>query len=333
MPGSTTPARWLAIVSGGIAAGAAVYVLTQDAIASGHWSSDDVLLPVLVLLTILATHLIGSAIRDRAWLSCAGFVLLAALGTSLVVYTSVGRQARVADTEDAQAQNIATRILKLDDEVKRIERLRLAAEGMLEAARREHARECHSGVGKRCSGIQATIDVYTAAIKGHDADLTRVRREMADVGPVPIVGSKASRMASLIAIFARDEITTQRRLSRTFRLFEPVALSMFWELGALVAFAYGFGHGRRRPALATANDNITSPPSNSGTRQFAPVAQIPTDHPVIVALHRAGRPLSNGELAGAMRVTKGEASKRWREVEGQLAVTRDGRTLRIALAP
>jgi len=57
-----------------------------------------------------------------------------------------------------------------------------------------------------------------------------------------------------------------------------------------------------------------------------------SEHPVIAALRSADRPLSNDELAAAMGVSKGEASKRRREVDQHLTVHPDGRCLRIALA-
>lgn len=55
-------------------------------------------------------------------------------------------------------------------------------------------------------------------------------------------------------------------------------------------------------------------------------------HPVVTALKSNGGSVSsNQELADLMRVSKGEASKRWQEIESQLVVTREGKQLRIAL--
>lgn len=122
------------------------------------------------------------------------------------------------------------------------------------------------------------------------------------------------------------------------------AVSGFWAwimgLGVIFVATFGTVIFARvevdRPT--TANDNTSlgasvahqqprHPPTNGGHP-----APTPADHPVIVALRRTKRPLSNDELATEMGVTKGEASKRWREVSDQLTVTREGRELRIALA-
>lgn len=54
------------------------------------------------------------------------------------------------------------------------------------------------------------------------------------------------------------------------------------------------------------------------------------DHPVLSALRAAGRPLTNDELADAMSVTKGEASKRRQEVQDRLIEKREGRYLMVS---
>lgn len=252
----TTPGRWLARAAGLLSAAAAVYVLTEDALRSGRWTSDDLLMPVLVTLTILASHLVGSARRARAPLAPAGFLLLAVVGTGLIVYTSVGRQARLADTEDAAAADAAQRRGAVEAEIAATLAKRAQAEAMLDAARRTLAAECQSGKGSRCRGTEATADVYAAAVKGRDVDLARLRDELARLGPAPVSASRAQRMAAAVAVFAGgdDEERVRARLARVFRLFEPFAFSLFWELGAVVALGYGFGHGRRQrvPVSATA---------------------------------------------------------------------------------
>lgn len=61
-------------------------------------------------------------------------------------------------------------------------------------------------------------------------------------------------------------------------------------------------------------------------------ATVASTHPVLAAIERAGRPLSVSELAGAMQVCRGEASKRWREVAGQVRVQRRGKFTMVGLA-
>lgn len=54
------------------------------------------------------------------------------------------------------------------------------------------------------------------------------------------------------------------------------------------------------------------------------------DHPVLEALRKAKRPLTNDELAAAMGVTKGEATKRRQEIADSLIEKREGRFLMVA---
>jgi hypothetical protein len=58
----------------------------------------------------------------------------------------------------------------------------------------------------------------------------------------------------------------------------------------------------------------------------------PGDHQLLDAPARAGRPLRNDELARAMGVSPGEASKRRKAVERLLNVERRGRTVLVSLA-
>ena len=108
----STTTRALAIGAGVISAGTAVYMIVGDAIRSGVWSLEDVILPVIVILTIIAGHMVGPAVSSRRALAALGWFSLAVLGTSLTVYTNVGRQAKV-DRVLWSGSPLARRCLKL----------------------------------------------------------------------------------------------------------------------------------------------------------------------------------------------------------------------------
>lgn len=328
---STTPQR-AARLAGFAAIGGALYILLKSAIETGHWSTEQILMPVIVGVTILAGHLVTSALRDWRLLSAAGFALVFVLGTGLTVYCSVGQQAKVAEAEGAQAADTAARQAEIAADAERVRAKRKAAEDMLDDARRKFARECNSGLGSRCRGIKATIDVYEAAVKGHDADLAALAERSDAIGPVQAAGVRPGRMAAVLAVFAADEATAREEWTRVFVLFEPFAFSLFLELGAIVAFGYGFA---QRRVTVSANDNTPARVSSVSDDGFPqPPTRKPrpaTVHPVLAAL--AGGPVaSNDELAQRMGVTKGEASKRRQEVEHLLSVTQAGRCKRIGLA-
>lgn len=61
-----------------------------------------------------------------------------------------------------------------------------------------------------------------------------------------------------------------------------------------------------------------------------PLAALPAPSPVLIALRKAGRPLTNAELARALGVSEGEATKARRRVADQIIETRDGRRVLIS---
>src|SRR3990172_3784633 len=157
----TTLPQWLARVAGLAATGGALYLLCSDAIKTGAWGMEHILMPVIVGITIMAGHLIGSAVRDWKPISALGFAGLFLIGTALTVYTSVGRQAATADAQVLAAESVNAGRVRVTGEL-------LKAQRMLDEERAEHARESKNGGCKKvCQGIEASIAVYEAAVKGH----------------------------------------------------------------------------------------------------------------------------------------------------------------------
>ncbi|PPD05849.1 MAG: hypothetical protein CTY28_16000 [Hyphomicrobium sp.] len=187
MPHSTTPGRALAIAAGAIFTAGTCAILFEDVLLKGAaFQLKHGLASAVLAGTILAGHLANDASRARHWLASAGFALVFVVGTALVVYSSVGRQA--ADTMQTTAQIEADAGRRVE-----ISRARTRSADMLEAAQRELAAECKSGQGKRCGGIRATIEVYTAAIAGHDAALGRL-------GPVRVASPDAEQFAEIVNV-------------------------------------------------------------------------------------------------------------------------------------
>jgi hypothetical protein len=81
---------------------------------------------------------------------------------------------------------------------------------------------------------------------------------------------------------------------------------------------------------------VDAVPLTVSTQKTVSTALLPAPHSgddqLLEALARAGRPLRNDELARAMRVSPGEASKRRKAVEHLLDVERRGRTVLVSLA-
>jgi hypothetical protein len=151
-----------------------------------------------------------------------------------IVYTSVGNQSQVTDTNVKAAEsNNAERALLLKERARSVD--------MLEEERKALAKECSSGNGTRCSGKTVTVGTYENAVIGIDTKLARI-------GPEVPVAVKADKMASLIAALCDKD---QSIVKRFLLLIEPFTYSLIFEVCALVSFSFGFSHRRNtQPAQA-----------------------------------------------------------------------------------
>jgi Crp-like helix-turn-helix domain len=240
-------ARVVSGIAGAVAAGAAFYILTADAVTSGTWTLDAALAPVTVGLTIMSGHLFSAAITGRRWFSATGFAMLFALGTVLTIYGSVGRQAEASSTTTLAAESI------------RLQRAGVMAslvrnQSMLADAQKKLGAECATGDGPACKGIKATIVVYGDAIGGNLARLKEIGAERA-------TGGAAARLRLAV-------------------MLEPFCRTLLLELGAIVCFGFAFsgGHGRRgsQSTPAAASITITAPvrPATERTIPAPPMRQV-----------------------------------------------------------
>lgn len=321
--------RWGAIALGCLCATGAAAVLIEDVRHTGTIGLDHILAIIVLIGTISSGHLALGEARHGRVLAALGLVALFAVGSAYCVISTAGRAGEVSRAKAAAA---AAANFRRDELVGELDQAKLRlAQAEDQAAREMTGQRC----GRRCRDwrtrakeVQARIGVLTA--------------DIAALGPAAPVDVKLSQAAALIAAVP-GVAASEGRVLAALRLFEPFIPALFLELGSIVFFGIGLGHAgvTRRQALPSRNDTLqtsfawppapTLPPAPTppppGTRR------IPDDHPVVVALHgRGNRWASNDELAREMGVTKGEASKRWREVADQLEVVRAGRNLRLRLA-
>lgn len=224
----TTSGRALAMVAGAAFTYGGLRIILGDTLTDPtQWTTSTQLTVLTVLGTIAAGHLFNDAKRARHWLACFGFGLLFLAGTGLVVFNSVGRQAETSMLTASQSDAAAERRVAIKGALAR-------AEKMLSEAQADLARECKTGKGKRCEGIQATIGVYEAAVKGHVADLEKL-------GPQKPVNAKASEGAKIAALFGANEAQAKAALM----LLEPFLWTMFFEIGSIVSLGFAFRHTPR----------------------------------------------------------------------------------------
>jgi hypothetical protein len=128
--------------------------------------------------------------------------------------------------------------------------------------------------------------------------------------------------------------TDERRIEQGLELVWPFALALIMELGTIVFLGLGLGHDRRR-AVSAAEETVSEcalleTVSNSATVSRKQ-CRFGEDAEVMAVLRSAKKPLTNGQLAALMGVTKGEASKRRKRVAHLLKTERSGREVRVTL--
>jgi hypothetical protein len=366
----------LAIAAGIASTGGALAILLHEPITgAAPWRLDHVLTPLAVALTVAAGHLVGTALYQRAWASAAGFALFFIVGTGLTLYSSVGSQRSAAVSREVAVRNGNDAVQDLEADVKRLagkleaHQLQLARfAGVRSRAEIKADLDAVVGLGegkvpfavwKRTTGCQdATADARIKAcapvlrlraengqagardllrseLATIEAQLAKARAELRATGGERVAPSKARPFAEVVSVlFGFDKA----HVELVAAVLEAPAFAMLFELGAIVAFGFGFSH--TRPAT------VAAPTGGPGTRRRLPatVAEpLPanvvrfagnrsTEPDIIGAIRAAGGEATVSELATLMGVSRGEASKRWREAGNRVRAQRHGRELRVSLA-
>ncbi len=244
---STTSGRWLAIATGAAASAGALYILLKDDVVAGRWSDAFILVPVMVGISIAAGHLCWSALAGRSYLAALGFALAFALGSVLTVYTSVGKQAATSDASALAAQ--ASNDLRQAKEGE-LARARIRFTDAQSMADRERSdKRC----GQKCQDWERRGREVEAYIR-------KLEAEIAAVGPIKPIAAPATRFAKFAAMFADVDPAA---LTVKLDTLQPLAFSLLFELTAIVALGYGFGH-RRAPSKPATSDEAPPAPRRRG---------------------------------------------------------------------
>lgn len=278
---STPNGRLLAIAAGAGFAYGGLRIILGDALTDpSQWTTATQLTVLMVVGTIAAGHLMRDAWAARHRAAAAGFLVLFLAGTGLVVFNSVGRQAESTMLTASEAEDVAERRVAIKAALER-------SEAMLETAQANLAKECASGRGPKCQGIEATIGVYEAAVKGHMADLEKL-------GPPKPVNAKATQGAKIAALFGVDEGKAKAALM----LIEPFLWTLFFELGSVISLGFAFRH---RPGNRVAQSEKSRPatrkPPKGGSRGRKPDNRIVEFSDAYSRKH--GRPPSGSEIKAA----------------------------------
>ncbi len=220
---TTTGLRCIAGVAGLVFLSGTAVLIFSDVLNGAAITEKHYIAAVIIAGTMLVGQLSHEAWRNKKRPCSITFALLFAVGTALVVVSSAGRQGETLALTQAQAD--AAEAARTDA------RLGLRrAQAMLAEAQAALGRECKTGRGKRCDGIQRTIDVYDAAARGEQAKLDQI-------GPAKVVAPDEENLAEVISTIST---ASKERVKAAAVLVKPFLISLFLEFGAIVSFGFAF---------------------------------------------------------------------------------------------
>lgn len=252
--------------------------------------------PALWAAVIAIPVLAGHALADRQYTAALLLTLAALLGSAYTLSGTLGRQAEARDTRLAAARDADKRRTHVEAQLDEVERI-------LAASRERLARECSTGAGRNCSGIQTVIGLSETAATTHRSELARLGRSAPDAGERRIA-------AALSAITGRSEPD----MRETVALFLPALFGLLLEIAALALAMYGWStrQGEPRDTRAAGSSGITSGPDNAAEapdgRKEALLAALLTD----LALGRsAGSQVDLCRRFGVARSTMSDWLREW----------------------
>jgi hypothetical protein len=293
-----------ALVGGIVAAGYSIVLLCSDGFATG-FTFKHAAMPALVGLTVLFAHEAWRAGKELKAVSFVAFLVLATFGSVAIVSETMGRTAESRDAKVSEATKDVNAYAALLANLDRANKLVAEAESWV-------ASECKTGLGPKCRGVTFTRDQRQAF-----ADKLRKDAE-AHKAPAPI-DSKADRVAAFAALFGFGEAAVKKAV----HMFEPFVLPLFLELGAI--FLFGFGVRTRSVSVSSVSEpkalSFEGPYTDEEIEELTKV------------LNGMGQPLTNDEVAAALRISKSEASKRVQKAveAGKVVKLKTGRFNQISL--
>lgn len=304
---STTMRSKSAIAIGLFFAGVAGWILLWDVRSLADLNVDHVQVVASLLGSIAAGHFVVVAYRQRLYIWAAMLAIAFCVGTITCAITSAGRGAEVAQKRQAEAS--------------RLNAMRADTAAELAKARASHKEmtdrytvECASGRGTRCSGMKSAIDYV-------DSHLAILQVRMDGMQAEQVGNAKTAHAARMLSFFLGFN---QAKAEEGLSLLLPFTLPLITELLSIAFLGLGFGHRTQQPfPFASTRKPI----------EIMPPRAKPTDLDIVRdALMKAGRPVSNDELADLMGVSKSEASKRVAALGAHLRKQRHGKFSAITLA-
>lgn len=281
--------RSAAILLAAVLAAGGTSLLFGDVIFNGVVFSQKHFQTICIVLgTTIASLVAAFAWEHRHWLACLGFIALAASGTAVIVWYSLGRQvdAQMMSAEDHD---------KAAEQRSRL-KTQLEAEEKARTAKRNDADAVCKKLGpdhKRCLGARAVEGVYTDSIAGLEARLAALKVKPADAS-----AEAFGKLAAALG-FNAD------KAKALALLLMPYFITGLFELGLAMSLHYAFRPGHQpKPMKAVPS----LPPTQLGAVTDAELSNLragfATD-PVEASKPPKG---PNGGLGSTIRTPKGPNS-------------------------
>lgn len=300
------------------------FVLFNDVLNGAKVTGSHVMTALALLGATAAGHQIVVTFRERRWGLALGLTLLTAASLGYVATMSGARNAEQlvlkADVVKGANASRAEALARLQADLEHLEDMRSAAR-----------RECKTGNGPRCKGANENAAKAQAAADGSQARVDRL-----GTAETPNAGYRqAAEAVALLGISSRKV----EELEKMLVVLMPWLAVLIAELGTIVFMSAALGHEvHQKPFPRMVSVPVVSQEKPREIEEIVPerkasnVVPFPAPkHSVISALERVGHSLSNEELAAAIGCSTAEASRRWREVAGELDVGRQGKRLVIGL--
>lgn len=268
--------------------------------------------PIVWIVVISLPIFAHAAFAERAWIAAALLVPAAVFGSA---YTLTGTISRQAENRDAKVAIVEASNFPIEQKKADLER---AKQRLEDAQRYADDERSNGGCKTRCQDwqlrateVQARVDKLETEIKG--------------LGPTRPAAPGDARIAGLIHWLPWVKSPADE-VEKAWETFSPCQLGLVIELAALALGYYGW-----RSGSGTKTETVSRPIAC----KERPVELVSDEvRATIQALSRAGKPVSNDQLARMMRCSKGEASKRVAALNGRVLKHRDpddARQVRISL--
>ena len=227
-------ARILAGIAGCASAGGALYLLgVLDALRTGVQSQEQIILPIIVVVTIIVGHLFGSAVKQRQFAAALFCAAMFCLGTVVTILASITRQTLTAEQRHLDAGDLNERRGVLEEALRRHRK-------MLKEEVELRPGKCPADIDQRttaerreCNRVRESVGVYEGTVK---ADLA----ELAKIGPGVAEVSGAQKIADALALLGGSASNTKQ----VIEALQPFAYSLFLELTSILCFGRALAHSR-----------------------------------------------------------------------------------------